>query len=263
MKINHVAMSLGNGRLRQHTIVQKIAYLLLILVFIQLLNQFLIFSGAALERAIRPTMQNPRFVVGIYQQVVQALTGILLFHWLFQKGIQQLGINTWDKKRSLTFFLRFVLLWLAIVALYVTATYFFFPNEWQAMRAIALPPTNTIVTTLLFQSFFPGMGEEILFRGFIINVLAAFVFTNWQQNNASKWGIVALSSGYFAVAHIYFTLSPLQLTHIDPVQIAIALGCGAFYAVVFLKTKSLLASFLSHNFANVTSTLVGYLISGV
>ena len=131
------------------------------------------------------------------------------------------------------------------------------------MRTIALPPTNTIVTTLLFQSFFPGMGEEILFRGFIINVLAAFVFTNWQQNNASKWGIVALSSGYFAIAHIYFTLSPLQLTHIDPVQIAMALGCGAFYAVVFLKTKSLLAPFLSHNFANITSTLVSYLIAGV
>ena len=263
MKIIPVATSLGNGRLRQHTIAQKIAYLLLILIFIQLLNQFLIFSGAALERAIDPTVQNPRFVVGVYQQLVQALTGILLFHWLFQKGIQQLGINTWDKKRSLTFFLRFVLLWLAIVALYVTATYFFFPNEWQAMRAIALPPTNTIVTTLLFQSFFPGMGEEILFRGLIINVLAAFVFTNWPQNNASKWGIVALSSGYFAIAHIYFTLSPFHVTHIDPVQIAMALGCGAFYAVVFLKTKSLLASFLSHNFANVTSTLVGYLISGV
>ncbi len=208
-------------------------------------------------------MQNARFAVGVYQQFVQALTGILLYRWLFQKSTQELGINSGQQKRSLNFFLRFALLWLAIVGLYVAATYFIFTDEWQAMRAIALPPTNTIVTTLLFQSFFPGMGEEILFRGFIINVLAAFVFTNWQQNNASKWGIVAVSSGYFAVAHIYFTLSPLQLTHLDPVQIAMALGCGAFYAVVFLKTKSLLAPFLSHNFANVTSTLVGYLISGV
>ena len=263
MKIIPVAVSLGNGRLRQYTIAQKIAYILLILACIQLLNQFLIFSGSALEGAIGPTMQNARFAVGVYQQLVQALTGILLFRWLFQKGTQELGINTWQQKRSLNFFLRFVWLWLAIVGLYVAATYFIFTDEWQAMRAIALPPTNTIVTTLLFQSFFPGMGEEILFRGFIINVLAAFVFTNWQQNSASKWGIVVVSSGYFAVAHIYFTLSPLQLTHIDPVQIAMALGCGAFYAVVFLKTKSLLAPFLSHNFANVTSTLVGYLISGV
>lgn len=263
MKIVSGAASLGNGRLRQYAIGQKIACILIILAFIQLLNQFLIFSGTALERAISPTLQNPRFVVGVYQQLVQALTGILLFRWLFKKGIQELGINTWHKNLSLNLFLRFVWLWLAIVALYVGATYFIFPSEWQAMRAIALPPTNTIVTTLLFQSFFPGMGEEILFRGFIINVLAAFVFTNWQQNSASKWGIAAVSSGYFAVAHIYFTLSPLQLTHIDPVQIAMALGCGAFYAVVFLKTKSLLAPFLSHNFANVTSTLVGYLISGV
>lgn len=263
MKIIPVAATSGNGRVRRYAIVQKIAYILLILAFIQLLNQFLIFSGAALERAIGPTMQNARFVVGVYQQLVQALTGILLYRWLFKKGTQELGINTWDKKRSLNFFFRFALLWLAIVALYVAATYFIFPSEWQAMQAIELPSTNTMVTTLLFQSFFPGMGEEILFRGLIINVLAAFVFTGWQQNKAGKWGIVALSSLYFAVAHIYFTLSPLQLTHLDPVQIAMALGCGAFYAIVYLKTKSLLAPFLSHNFANVTSTLVGYLISGV
>jgi membrane protease YdiL (CAAX protease family) len=42
-----------------------------------------------------------------------------------------------------------------------------------------------------------------------------------------------------------------------------ALGCGVFYAGVYLKTKSLLAPFLSHNFSNTTSTIVGYLIAAM
>jgi membrane protease YdiL (CAAX protease family) len=107
------------------------------------------------------------------------------------------------------------------------------------------------------------MGEEILFRGLIINLLAAWVFTSFRDNRASKFGIVFLSAAYFAIAHIYFSLDPFQLTHIDYLQIVTALGCGSFYAIFYLKTKSLLAPFLAHNFANTSTSLVGYIISGL
>jgi len=243
--------------------VKKIAYTLLILIFIQILNQFLILSGAALERTLPASFQYSRTVVGIYQQIVQALTGIVLYRWLFKKGIKDLGIHTRNKKLSIKLFLFFALLWSAIIVLYLSGTYFFFPNTWLAMASIELPQTNTIIATLLFQSFFPGMGEEILFRGLIINLLATQVFTTFQHNKVSKFGIIALSSIYFAIAHIYFTLMPFQITHIDYLQIVTAVGCGAFYAVFYLKTESLLAPFLAHNFSNTSATIVGYIISGL
>jgi membrane protease YdiL (CAAX protease family) len=243
--------------------VKKIAVILLILIFIQILNQFLIFSGSAIERAMRPDFQYTRMVVGVYQQIVQALIGIVLFRWLFKEGTKELGINTHHKNRSLRLFLYFAGLWMAIIGLYLLGTYFFLPDGWAAMTAVERPSTNTMIATLLFQSFFPGMGEEILFRGLIINVLSAWVFTNFRENAASKFGIIVLSSVYFAIAHIYFSLNPFQVTHIDYLQIVTALGCGSFYAIFYLKTRSLLAPFLAHNFANTSTSLVGYIISGL
>jgi membrane protease YdiL (CAAX protease family) len=243
--------------------IKKIAYSLLILIFIQILNQFLILSGSALERTIPSGFQYSRTVVGIYQQIVQAVIGITLYRLLFKRGIEDLGINTRSKNLSLKGFITFALLWSAIIVLYVSGTYFFFPNTWAAMKSIELPQTNTIVATLLFQSFFPGMGEEILFRGLIISLLSSRVFTGFRQNKASKFGIIALSSAYFAIAHIYFTLTPFQITHIDYLQLVTAVGCGAYYAVFYLKTESLLAPFLAHNFSNTSATICGYIISGV
>ncbi|MCA9941902.1 MAG: CPBP family intramembrane metalloprotease [Ardenticatenaceae bacterium] len=243
--------------------IKKITYGVLILIFIQLLNQFLIFSGSELERTISPDFQYTRTIVGVYQQTIQAVTGIVLYRWLFKKGVKDLGINSYHKKLSMKFFAAFVLLWSAIIVLYVSATYFLFPNTWLTMKTIPLPPTNIMIATLLFQSFFPGMGEEILFRGFIISVLSAWVFAGFRQNMASKFGLIALSSAYFAIAHIYFTLAPFRLTHIDYLQIVTAVCCGAFYAIVYLKTNSLLAPFLAHNFANTSATIAGYIISGL
>jgi membrane protease YdiL (CAAX protease family) len=164
---------------------------------------------------------------------------------------------------SIKLFFFYALLWSAIIVLYVSGTYFFFPNTWLSMTSIELPRTNTIIATLLFQSLFPGFGEEILFRGLIINLLATLVFTRFRHNKAGKLGIIVLSSAYFATAHIYFTLIPFRMTHIDYLQIVTAFGCGTFYAIVYLKTKSLLAPFLAHNFSNTTATICGYVISGV
>jgi hypothetical protein len=243
--------------------IKKTAYALLILIFIQLLNQFLILSGSALERTMHSGFQYSRTVVGIFQQIVQAVIGIALYRWIFKKGIKDLGINLRNKNLSIKLFFFYALLWSAILVLYVSGTYFFFPNTWLSMRSIQLPQINTMVITLLFQSFFPGLGEEILFRGFIINLLSSLVFPKFRQNKASKFGIIILSSTYFAIAHIYFTLAPFQITHIDYLQIVTALGCGAFYAVVYLKTESLLAPFLAHNFSNTSATICGYIISGV
>lgn len=242
--------------------VKKITYTLLILIFIQLLNQFLIFSGSALERAMAPDFQYSITVIGVYQQIVQAVIGIVLFSWLFKKGIKELGINILNRRRSIKLFSIFALLWSAIIVLYLSATYFFFPDNWTLLTTVERPSTNTLIARLLFQSFFPGMGEEILFRGLIINVLGSWVFTHFRDSKASKFGLVVLSSAYFAIAHIYFSLDPFQLTHIDYLQIVTALGCGSFYAIFYLKTKSLLAPFLAHNFSNTSATILGYIIAG-
>lgn len=243
--------------------VKKIAYIILILIFIQIMNQFLIFTGSVIERAIHLDFGYPTKIVGVYQQIVQAATGIVLFRWIFKKDIHDLGINLRHKNLSLRFFYIFALIWISIIGGYVCLTYFFFPSAWAAMKSVELPQTNTIIVTLLFQGFFPGFGEEILFRGFIINLLSALVFTHFRHSKANQLGIILVSSAYFAIAHIYFTLTPFRIIHIDYLQIATAVGCGTLYAFFYLKTNNLLAPFLAHNFSNTTATICGYLISAL
>lgn len=241
---------------------KKIFYALLILFLIQLLNQFLIFTGSTLHKWVQEA-QIPTIFVGIYQQAAQALTGILLYQWIFKKEVRKLGFQVKNPKTLGKYFLSFALVWITLIALYVIIAYLFLPNLWHSMTSAQLPQRGDMIATLLFESFFPGFGEEILFRGFIINLLGLLIFTNYEKSETAKAGIVILSSFYFATAHIYFSLSPFQITHIDAQQLITALGCGAFYAIVYLKTNSLLVPFLAHNFSNTTSTLCGYLLAGL
>ena len=242
---------------------QQIAVGIFILVGIEVLNQFLIVSGSLLSHALQMRTINARFWVGVYQQIFQAAVGILLYRFLLKKGVHDLGINLNNKTCSVRYFGWFALGWLVIIAIYLTASYSFFPKTWFALRSVELPSPSIITATLIFQAIFPGIGEEILFRGLILNLLAQWVFPRYKQHKASQIGMVVLSSFYFAAAHIYFQIAPFALTHFDPLQIMTALSCGATYAMMFLKTKSLLTPFLAHNFANTTTTICGYLIASI
>lgn len=242
---------------------KQIAVGILILAGIEVFNQLLIATGSALSSTLQVTTINIQFWVGVYQQIFQAAVGILLYILLFKQSIQELGINLRNKTRSVRYFFRFALIWLVVITIYLAASYFIFPQTWSTLRAVELPSASTIKGTIIFQAIFPGLGEEILFRGLILNLLARWVFPRYEQKKVSKIGMVVLASFYFAVAHIYFQVAPFKITHFDPLQIVIALGCGGAYAVMFLKTKSLLSPFLAHNFANLTTTIIGYLVASI
>ena len=126
-------------------IAQRIALLLLILVFIQVLNPFLIVSGSALEATILLGISNARFWVGLYQQLIQAITGILLCRWLFKKNSYELGINAKNRAISLWYFGIYVVIWLAVVLFYVLSTRYISPHTWSTLKSIELPPPNTIL----------------------------------------------------------------------------------------------------------------------
>ncbi|MBN2048068.1 MAG: CPBP family intramembrane metalloprotease [Anaerolineaceae bacterium] len=241
----------------------KTAVILLILVFIQVLNQFLILVAGTLQTSLFSRIPDSNMLIGVVQQLIQAGAAILIYRLLFSQGIQSLGINTANLRESLKFFRAFVLIWLGVILLYVGASYFLLPGLWTSMRSQPLPPNHTILSTLFFELIFPGLGEELLFRGLIIQVLTALIFPRYEENRLSRLGVILFSSAYFAIAHVYFNFSPFRITHIDLQQILTALGCGAFYAVAYLKTKSLLAPFLAHNFANTTSTICGWIIAAL
>jgi len=84
-------------------VLQQIAMGILILVGIEVLNQFLIVSGSVVSHALQVRTINDHLWVGVYQQIFQAAVGILLHRFLFRKGVHDLGINLNNKTRSVRY----------------------------------------------------------------------------------------------------------------------------------------------------------------
>ncbi len=251
------------NRTQPALIVQRFLVVLFIFIFIQALNQFLILTGSALEESFLGNLPYTRVWVGVYQQLIQATFGILLAQLLLKKNLSELGINLENKSRSMRYFALFTSIWLSVIMLYLAAAYFIFPQVWDSLRSAPLLKTDIFLSTIFFQAIFPGLGEEILFRGLFVSLLATLVFPNNEEKLSSKIGVIFVSGLYFSVAHIYFSLSPLQITHFDGLQVLTAMGCGWFYAIAYLNTKSLLAPFLAHNFSNVTASICAQIISSL
>lgn len=235
---------------------------LFILVFLclQLLNQLLINSGIKLFSLLNLQNDYEVLIVGIFQQIFQIITAILLSKILLKKEISEIGLNFWNFRMSVKFFVLFAISILLIYIVYLNVTRLYFPQLWLDMRFATKPSNLEISTKLLFQSIFPGLGEELLFRGFLVTL---FITTSNPDLTkfSNKFFVSILSAFFFAIAHIYFDLTSFQITHIDVSQLLLALFSGTCYSFMFIKTKSLVGPILSHNFANVASTVIGLLIS--
>lgn len=241
-------------------LIKFIFLLLLVFVGLQLMNQFLIFSGNKLFDWLRMPNEYEVLTVGIFQQLIQIFLAIFLAKLLINKNSSEIGINARNLKQSFKYFGYFSLCIIVIILAYLFLSYFYFTDLWLEMRNAKLPGVSGIVTKILFQSIFPGLGEELLFRGFLISLFIKSIDLNIEKTGA-KIVVSLVSAVFFAMAHIYFQPIPFQITHIDVVQLLLAFFCGLFYSFMFIKTKSLVGPILSHNFSNVTMTITGYIVS--
>ena len=152
--------------------VYRFIYLIIIIfIGLQFLNQFLIITGNKIFSLLQTTTGYEVFIVGVFQQSIQMLLAIILAIFLLNKDAAGIGINTLNFKKSIKYFGIFSSIILLIIFLYLFVTYIFFQNLWQDMRNATFPSTTEIALKFLFQSIFPGLGEEFLFRGFLISFL--------------------------------------------------------------------------------------------
>ncbi len=158
-----------------------------------------------------------------------------------------------NRQRSLSLLRAFVLYFVLFVVAGHVILYFIGPAPtWPHPLTL-----RNVAGELGFKALLSGTAEEPLFRGLVMMVL----YRSWAGQ--SKWigiqishaGLIA--TGLFIVAHIGFSLAPLQITWISPIQLAQAGVLGFFYAVVFDRTRSLLTPILAHNFANTFLTAIG------
>ncbi len=119
------------------------------------------------------------------------------------------------------------------------------------------PTTRNVVGTLAFQWLMVGVGEELLFRGLILGLLARPLGRRVRLGvgrAAFRVSIAGLVTAVlFAIAHtiLFSRASFLEIT-LDPnwVQVGLALVLGVYYAALRERTGSLLGPILSHNLSD-------------
>ena len=112
----------------------------------------------------------------------------------------------------------------------------------------------------LFQYLISGLGEEPLFRGFVMVYLAK----NWNKvYNLSKIELpitVLLATALFMFAHINIDFATLTISGFDFDQQMKALQMGLLYGLSFHYTRSLLAPIVMHGLSNgIQYTLMFYM----
>lgn len=112
-----------------------------------------------------------------------------------------------------------------------------------------------------FQYFFSGLGEEPLFRGFIIVLMLNSLRTSNLSIRTQQVVAIAVSTVLFMYAHLDVDWLTFSVTHYDFSQLTKALQFGIFLGVVFVYTQSLLAPIILHGLANgITATIGFYLV---
>jgi membrane protease YdiL (CAAX protease family) len=74
------------------------------------------------------------------------------------------------------------------------------------------------------------------------------------------WIAGSIATIIFMLAHINIAFYPLRVTHFNILQQITVLIFGAFYAFLFIRTKSLLGSILAHNLLNAVIVTIGLIL---
>jgi membrane protease YdiL (CAAX protease family) len=116
----------------------------------------------------------------------------------------------------------------------------------------AFTPAN-VIGTLAFQWLFVGVGEELLFRGLLLGMLARTVEAQIRVGRFRVSAAVVVSAVVFALAHGVIYQGAFMLPfRFDPnwSQVAWAFVLGIFCGSLRQRTGSLLGPIVGHNVAN-------------
>jgi membrane protease YdiL (CAAX protease family) len=234
--------------------------LVLLFIGLQIMNRILIFIGNQLIYVFKFRTEYEILYVGIIQQLIQFSLAIILIRIFVKKDIYTLGFNFGKIRQSIQYFMIFALLILIVILVYDTITYLFFKPLWGELQNSVIPTATELRLKLVFQSIFPGLGEESLFRGFLISFLVGKLQLNLEEKK-SKIFLILISALFFSIAHVYYDIKPFRITHFEIDQLCLAFFSGILYSFMYLKTKSLLGPILSHNFSNVAMTISSYIVA--
>lgn len=186
-----------------------------------------------------------------------ALLVILLLARLFRIPLTQFGFNLNDWRYAVRLVLQFSLFWFCLQGSIGVLTMVF--GDSSAAFHFPLTVWN-FGGYFAFQILLSGTSEEILFRALVMTPLLLYGKRAGltDKNNALLAGGIATL--IFMLAHINFAFNPLRVTHFNLLQQLTVFTFGAFYAFLFIKTRSLLGPILAHNLLNAVIVTIGLIL---
>lgn len=120
------------------------------------------------------------------------------------------------------------------------------------LAAIALArDSSLILTTVIFQFFFAGFGEEILFRGYIQSRLNEYFARPWRLMGADFGPGLLITSALFGVVHALNPFNPIAGKYgLDVLWGVVSTFIGFLFGFVREKTGNVLSPSLAHGLVN-------------
>lgn len=192
---------------------------------------------------------------------VQTGIPIIFGRLLVHRSITEMGFNLQNVKLTIKMLRWFIPIWLLLDILFYVISLNYIADFDAYISHYFVNDKLMMQKKLIIGSLLAGMGEEPLFRGFIVTSLVT-VISRYVVVGKVKIPLVAIMSGVlFALAHIEYQIMPFRIIYIDGVQLGITFILGTFWSIMFIKTKSLLGPIIAHMCANVIQIMSGYVVA--
>lgn len=193
---------------------------------------------------------------------VQICLSIIALKICIRGNLSDAGFNLHKKSLSLKYFKKFILIWSIIVVVFYVIALNLSQEFGSYVKNICPPNFWNILNHFVGSVMFAGIGEEPLYRSFVVLVLIKY----WD--NSFKFGkiiiphISVISGFIFMTAHIGYNVYPsFTITHLDPLQLLFTFILGIVWSNIFVKTRSLLCPILAHSSANGIQYTIGFITS--
>lgn len=199
---------------------------------------------------------------GIITQSIMFIFGMFLYMLFIHKNVFSSLFPKNTFKISMAYVYKFLMIFPIVLIFIYFLVYLLDPVTWSILRNTVVSQDIPIWKIVTFEAFFPGLGEEMLYRGFLLTLIVSPFLMNYHLSTKRLYLSIILASIIFSFAHLGYDFSPFAIRY-DIYQLVTALCLGAVEGYVYLKSRNLLGSILIHNISNLILSafplLIGYI----
>lgn len=192
---------------------------------------------------------------------MQTGISIIIGCFVLNNSLTEMGFNLKNVKLTLKMLAWFIPIWLLLDILFYIIGFNCIANFDVYVSHYYIIDKLIIQKDLIIGCLLAGVGEEPLFRWFVVTSLVTII-TRYVGGGKVKIPLVAIMSGLlFALAHIEYQIMPFRIIYIDGIQLGITFILGTIWSIMFIKTKSLLGPIIAHMCANTIQIMSGYFVA--